>query len=168
MLAKSGKRAKIIAKMNALLDPDIIRALYAASMAGVKIDLIVRGVCALRPGIPGVSENIRVRSIVGRFLEHSRIFYFHNNGAQDIYLASADWMYRNFFRRIETCFPVLGPKLKKRVLKEGLLPYLKDNLQAWEMQPDGGYRQKKRGRAQPFGAQAYLLSEFGQELAREQ
>lgn len=168
MLAKSGKRAKIIAKMNALLDPDIIRALYAASMAGVKIDLIVRGVCALRPGIPGVSENIRVRSIVGRFLEHSRIFYFHNNGAQDIYLASADWMYRNFFRRIETCFPVLGPKLKKRVLKEGLLPYLKDNMQAWEMQEDGSYRQKKPGRAQPFSAQEYLLSEFGQELAREQ
>ena len=167
-LAQSGKKGKIIAKMNALLDPDIVRALYGASMAGVEIDLIVRGVCALRPGIPGVSENIRVRSIVGRFLEHSRIFYFHNNGAQDIYLASADWMYRNFFRRIETCFPVLGPKLKKRVLKEGLLPYLKDNLQAWEMQPDGSYRQKKPRRAQPFSAQEYLLSEFGQELAREQ
>lgn len=167
-IAQSGKKAKIIAKMNALLDTDIICALYTASMAGVEIDLIVRGVCALRPGIPGVSENIRVRSIVGRFLEHSRIFYFHNSGMQDIYLASADWMYRNFFRRIETCFPVLDPKLKKRVLKEGLEPYLKDNTQAWEMQSDGSYRQKKPGRAQPFGAQASLLATFGEELAREQ
>jgi polyphosphate kinase len=166
--AQAGRKAKIIAKMNALLDPDIIRALYAASMAGVEIDLIVRGVCALRPGIPGVSAHIRVRSIVGRFLEHSRIFYFHNNGAQDVYLASADWMYRNFFRRIETCFPVLDPRLKKRVLKEGLQPYLRDNLQAWEMQPDGSYRSRKPGRAQPFSAQEHLLSEFGQELAREQ
>jgi polyphosphate kinase len=136
-------------------------------MAGVKIDLIVRGVCALRPGIPGISENIHVRSIVGRFLEHSRIFYFHDGGEQKIYLASADWMYRNFFRRIETCFPIFDPKLKKRVLKEGLEPYLKDNLQAWEMQPDGVYRQKRRGRAQPFSAQAHLLANFNQELARE-
>ncbi|MCX7627899.1 MAG: polyphosphate kinase 1 [Methylophilaceae bacterium] len=167
-IAKAGKKGRIIAKMNALLDPDIIRALYMASMAGVQIDLIVRGVCALRPGIPGISENIRVRSIVGRFLEHSRIFYFHNEGAQDIYLASADWMYRNFFRRIETCFPVLDPKLKKRVLKEGLQPYLKDNLQAWEMQPDGSYRQKKPGRARPFSAQEFLLAEFAREQAREQ
>ena len=167
-IAQSGKKARIIAKMNALLDPDIIRALYTASMAGVEIDLIVRGVCALRPGIPGVSENIRVRSIVGRFLEHSRVFYFHNNGAQDIYLASADWMYRNFFRRIETCFPVLDAKLRKRVIKEGLQPYLKDNLQAWEMQEDGHYRKKRPGRAKPFSAQEFLLSEFGQELAREQ
>jgi polyphosphate kinase len=166
--ARAGKKARIIAKMNALLDPDIIRALYAASLAGVEIDLIVRGVCALRPGMAGVSENIRVRSIVGRFLEHSRIFYFHNGGAQDVYLASADWMYRNFFRRIETCFPVLNPKLKKRVLKEGLEPYLKDNLQAWEMQPDGSYRHRKPGRAQPFSAQEFLLANFGQELAREE
>jgi polyphosphate kinase len=167
-IARSGKKARIIAKMNALLDPDIIRALYTASTAGVEIDLIVRGVCALRPGIPGVSENIRVRSIVGRFLEHSRIFFFHNGGSQDVYLASADWMYRNFFRRIETCFPVLEPKLKKRVLKEGLEPYLKDNLQAWEMQPDGSYRHKKTGRSQPFCAQESLLATFGLELAREE
>ena len=166
-IAKSGKKAYIIAKMNALLDTEIIQALYAASGAGVKIDLIVRGVCALRPGIPGVSENIRVRSIVGRFLEHSRIYYFHNNGAQDLYLASADWMYRNFFRRIESCFPVLDAKLKRRVYREGLAPYLKDNTQAWEMQPDGSYRQKKPGRAQPFSAQGHLLAEFGQETDRE-
>jgi polyphosphate kinase len=166
--ARAGHKARIIAKMNALLDPDIIKALYEASTAGVQIDLIVRGVCALKPGIPGVSENIRVRSIVGRFLEHSRIYYFYSGGAQDIYLASADWMYRNFFRRIETCFPVLDQKLKKRVLKEGLEPYLKDNLQAWEMQADGSYRHKKPGRAQPFSAQEHLLANFGQELAREE
>ncbi len=166
-VAKTGKKAHIVAKMNALLDPDIIVALYAASNAGVKIDLIVRGVCALRPGIPGVSENIRVRSIVGRFLEHSRIYYFYNSGAQNFYLASADWMYRNFFRRIETCFPILDPKLKRRIYREGLAPYLKDNTQAWEMQADGSYRQKKPGRALAFSAQGYLLGEFGQELDRE-
>lgn len=166
--AKAGKKAHIIAKMNALLEAEIIVALYAASCAGVKIDLIVRGVCALRPGIPGVSENIRVRSIVGRFLEHSRIFYFYNSGAQNLYLASADWMYRNLFRRIEACFPILDNKLKRRVYKEGLLPYLKDNSQAWEMLPDGSYRQKKAGRAGSYSAQGYLLSEFGLELDREQ
>jgi polyphosphate kinase len=166
-IARSGKKARIIAKMNALLDPEIIRVLYAASNAGVKIDLIVRGVCALRPGVPGLSENIRVRSIVGRFLEHSRIFYFYNDGVQNLYLASADWMYRNFFRRIECCFPVLDAKIKRRVYREGLEPYLKDNTQAWEMQPDGSYKQKKPGRAQAYSAQSYLLSEFGQELARE-
>ena len=113
--AREGKKARIIAKMNALLEPEIIAALYDASQAGVKIELIVRGVCALRPGVPGVSENIRVRSVLGRFLEHSRIFYFYNGGAEDVYLSSADWMDRNFFRRIEVCFPVLNKKLKKRL-----------------------------------------------------
>ena len=123
----------IIAKMNALLDADVIRALYDASNAGVQIDLLVRGVCALKPGIKGVSENIRVRSIVGRFLEHTRIFYFHHRGDNHLYLSSADWMYRNFFKRIEVCFPILDPKVKKRLMKEGLEIYLKDNLNAWEM-----------------------------------
>jgi len=167
-MARAGKKTRIIAKMNALLDPEIIRVLYAASQAGVKIDLIVRGVCALRPGVPGLSENIQVRSIVGRFLEHSRIFYFYNDGAQNLYLASADWMYRNFFRRIECCFPVLDARIKRRVYREGLEPYLKDNTQSWEMQPDGSYRQRKPGRAQAYSAQSYLLAEFSQELAREQ
>jgi polyphosphate kinase len=134
--AQSGKPARIIAKMNSLLEPEIINALYEASAAGVTIDLIVRGVCSLRPGVKGLSDNIRVRSVVGRFLEHHRIFYFHADGRQAIYLSSADWMERNFFRRIEICFPVLEPKLKRRVLKEGLKPYLADNCQAWEM--DGG------------------------------
>jgi polyphosphate kinase len=167
-IAKSGKKAKIIAKMNALLDPEIIKALYEASAAGVEIDLIVRGACALRPGVPGISENIRVRSIIGRFLEHSRIFYFFNNRAEDVYLASADWMYRNFFRRIEACFPVLDARLKKRVIKEGLQPYLKDNVNAWEMLPEGCYRLRPSRRSTPFSAQAYLMGEYGQGIPPSQ
>lgn len=155
--AKAGKPAAIIAKMNALLEPQAIAALYAASKAGVKIDLIVRGVCALRPGVPGLSENIRVRSVVGRFLEHSRIFYFKNIDDEQVYLSSADWMDRNFFRRIETCFPVLDAKLKKRVIQEGLRPYLRDNQQAWEMQSDGSYRRIATRRVKACSAQAALL-----------
>ena len=156
-LAAAGKRAVIIAKMNALLEPQVIAALYGASQAGVKIDLIVRGVCALRPGIAGLSENIRVRSVVGRLLEHTRIFYFRNNGDEQVFLSSADWMDRNFFRRIETGFPVLSPKLKKRVIAEGLKPYLRDNVQAWEMQSDGSYRRRKTRRAKLYSAQTELL-----------
>lgn len=144
-IAKSGKRAHIIAKMNSLLEQQVIEALYRASKAGVKIDLIIRGVCALRPGVAGLSENIRVRSIVGRFLEHSRIFYFRNGGGghEQVMLSSADWMERNFFRRIELCFPVNDTRLKKRVIGEGLMPYLQDNTQAWEMDGDGGYTRKQ-------------------------
>lgn len=156
--AAAGKPAAIVAKMNALLEPQVIAALYAASQAGVKIDLIVRGVCALRPGIAGLSEHIHVRSIVGRFLEHTRIFYFKNGGDEQVYLSSADWMDRNFFRRIETGFPVLNPKLKKRVINEGLKPYLRDNVQAWEMQADGSYRRRKPHRAKPYSAQDVLLA----------
>ncbi|MDO8958421.1 MAG: polyphosphate kinase 1 [Rhodocyclaceae bacterium] len=140
--AKAGRKAHIIAKMNSLLEPEIIEALYAASQAGVQIDLIVRGVCCLRPGVPGLSENIHVRSVIGRFLEHHRIYYFHADGAEKLYLASADWMERNFFRRIEVCFPVLDPKLKRRVIKEGLRNYLADNCQAWDMDSEGQYRIK--------------------------
>ena len=157
-LAKSGRPAMIIAKMNSLLDAQIISALYQASAAGVKIDLIVRGVCALRPGIPKVSENIQVRSVIGRFLEHSRIFYFENDGKQDVYLSSADWMDRNFFRRIEVCFPVLNARLKKRIINEGLKIYLKDNCQAWEMNKDGQYSRKKRHKGLPHHAQSTLLT----------
>jgi len=158
-LAGEDKPARIIAKMNALLEPQIIEELYAASAAGVKIDLIVRGVCALRPGIEGLSENIRVRSIVGRFLEHSRIFYFENGGAEDVYLASADWMARNFFRRIELCFPVLDAGLKRRVIREGLLPYLDDNTQAWVMHAEGHYeRLRPRKGAKGRSAQEELLA----------
>ena len=165
--AKAGKKARIIAKMNALLDPDIIQALYEASAAGVKIDLIVRGVCALRPGVPGLSENIAVRSIIGRFLEHTRIFYFYGNKAENLYLSSADWMYRNFFRRIEVCFPVLDAKLKRRILKEGLDPYLKDNANAWEMLPDGSYRRRPSRSSNAFRAQEALLAEFTQDPTRK-
>jgi len=164
-LAKEGKRAHIIAKMNSLLEPETITALYTASQAGVKIDLIIRGVCALRPGVAGLSENITVLSIIGRFLEHTRIFYFRNDLAHNVYLSSADWMDRNFFRRIEVCFPVLDEKLRKRVLDEGLKSYLKDNVQAWEMDCNGFYHRKAPGRAAETCAQTELLQALGQPLA---
>jgi polyphosphate kinase len=140
--AKAGGRARIVAKMNALLEPRVIAALYTASKAGVKIDLIVRGACALIPGLAGVSENIRVVSAVGRFLEHSRIFMFDNGGATELYLSSADWMDRNFFRRVEVCFPVLEPKLAKRVYSEGLAPYLRRDAGVWELGADGVYTRR--------------------------
>ena len=159
-IAQTGKPAHIIAKMNSLLEPETIMALYEASQAGVKIDLIVRGVCALRPGVPELSENIRVHSIIGRFLEHTRIFYFRNNLAHNVFLSSADWMDRNFFRRIEVCFPVLDTKLKKRVIEEGLKIYLLDNCQAWDMDSDGHYRRKTPRRAEARSAQAMLLQEL--------
>ena len=162
--AQNGKKGRIIAKMNALLEPEVISALYEASRAGVEIELIVRGVCALKPGIPGVSENIRVRSIAGRFLEHTRVFYFHNDGVEDVYLSSADWMDRNFFRRVEICFPVLDPKLKKRVINEGLKPYLEDNCQAWDMDAEGHYSLRTPRRGKPLAAQEMLL----ETLARAQ
>ena len=167
-IAQSGKPAHIIAKMNALLEPETIMALYEASQAGVKIDLIVRGVCALRPGVKGLSENIRVYSVIGRFLEHTRIFYFRNNLAHDVYLASADWMDRNFFRRIEVCFPVLDKKLKKRVLEEGLKIYMMDNCQAWEMDSDGHYKRKAPRRAVPKSAQTMLLQELAGKVVVEE
>ena len=136
---KNGSKGRLIAKMNSLEEPGVIRALYRASQAGVEIDLIVRGVCCLRPGIPGISENIRVRSIVGRFLEHTRIFYFENAGEGEIFLSSADWMSRNLFNRVELAFPVLDRKLAQTILRDGLEIYLKDNTQAWEMKSDGSY-----------------------------
>jgi polyphosphate kinase len=160
-LATAGKPARIIAKMNALLEPQIIDALYAASAAGVKIDLVVRGVCALKPGVEGLSENIRVRSVIGRFLEHSRIFYFHDGGAENVYLASADWMDRNFFRRVELCFPLLDPALKRRVIREGLQPYLDDNCQAWVMNGGGAYERLKPRRGRRRSAQEELLFTLG-------
>ena len=155
--ARAGKRARIIAKMNSLLEPGIINALYDASQAGVKIDLIVRGVCALRPGIKGVSDRIRVRSLVGRFLEHHRVFYFYAGGAEKVLLSSADWMERNFFRRIEVAFPILDKKLKRRVIAEGLLIYLADNQQSWEMDSDGSYRPRRSTRTKPRCAQEELI-----------
>lgn len=155
-IARGGKPGRVVAKMNALIDEATINALYAASQAGVKIDLIVRGACCLRPGVKGLSENISVRSIVGRFLEHHRIYYFRNGGADDVYLSSADWMGRNLFRRIEIAWPVFSKKLKQRVIDEGLQPYLIDTADAWTLGADGAY-QKARPRGVGYSAQAALL-----------
>jgi polyphosphate kinase len=130
--------------MNALVDASIVTALYAASQAGVEIDLIIRGACTLRPGVAGLSENIRVRSIVGRFLEHSRIYCFGNAGAPRIFLSSADWMGRNLFRRVEVAFPVLDPALAYRVVAEGIEPYLRDTADAWILQATGEYTPPSR------------------------
>jgi len=158
-LAKTGKRGHIIAKMNSLLEPGVITELYHASQAGVKIELIVRGVCALRPGVKGLSENITVRSIVGRFLEHTRIFYFRSGGKEQVYLSSADWMDRNFFRRVEIGFPILDAQLKKRVIEEGLKIYLRDNQLSWQMDTQGQYTRRK-SRAAPFSSQEALLTQL--------
>src|SRR5471032_1374928 len=161
-IARSGRRGRIIVKINALVDESVIRALYAASSDGVKIDLIVRGACTLKPGVPGLSENIKVRSVIGRFLEHSRIYYFRNDLAHDVLLASADWMSRNLFRRIEVAFPILDRSLKRRVIAEGLNPYLKDNTNSWELDADGHYqRRKPRAKQAPFSAQPYLMQLLG-------
>ena len=158
--AAGGKPARIIAKMNALVEPSIIEALYRASQAGVRIDLIVRGICCLRPGIRGVSDNIHVRSIVGRFLEHSRIYYFHSGGEEKLFLSSADWMDRNFFRRVETCFPIEDKRMKKKILKEGFSYYLSDNTQSWTLQPDGSYKRNTPGNSKARNAQLQLLEHY--------
>jgi len=157
--AREGKPARIMAKMNALVEEGVIRALYAASAAGVSIDLIVRGACALRPGVPGISDNIRVRSILGRFLEHHRVWYFENDGNPDVWLASADWMGRNLFRRVEVAFPVLDPALRKRVVDEGLKAYLADNRDAWELGAHARWSKvKPRRGARRRSAQSELLA----------
>jgi len=154
--ARQGRRARILAKMNSLIEPQVIQALYRASQAGVKVDLIVRGICSLRPGVPGVSDNIRVRSIVGRFLEHTRVFFFDNGGDSVLYLSSADWMGRNFFSRVETCFPVEDGELRKRILRECEL-YLGDNCQSWQLQADGSYRPSSAAANRRKSAQETLL-----------
>ena len=138
----------------------VIALLYDASRAGVRIDLIVRGICALRPGVPGVSDNIRVRSIVGRFLEHSRVYWFLNDGTAETWCSSADWLERNLLRRIETCFPILDPELAQRVFDEDLENYLADNTQAWELRSDGSYVRLEHGEAMPHSAQQALLSKL--------
>jgi polyphosphate kinase len=161
-LARQGRPARIIAKMNALVEPQIIQALYQAAMAGVKIDLIVRGVCALRPGVRGLSENITVRSVVGRFLEHSRVYYFHNDGDPELYCASADWMERNFFRRIEVCFPIQRKQHRDEIIAD-LHDYLADNTQAWELREDGAYERLSPGNAPPVCAPATLLRRYSED-----
>jgi polyphosphate kinase len=157
--ARAGRPARVIVKMNALVEQQSIEALYRASRAGVKVDLIVRGVCALRPGVPGVSENISVRSVVGRFLEHSRAFYFENGGEPELYCGSADWMERNFFRRVEVAFPIQRDSHRQRIL-EDLTRYLDDNSQAWILLADGRYERLSPGRERPRSAQAELLATY--------
>jgi polyphosphate kinase len=159
--ARAGKRGHIIAKMNSINEPTVIMALYDASQAGVKIELIVRGACCLRPGVPGLSDNITVRSLVGRFLEHSRVYWFYNEGEIETYCSSADWMERNLLRRIETCFPILDKTLAQRVYDEELGNYLNDNSQAWELKADGKYQRVMPSTdAMPFSAQAWLLAKI--------
>jgi polyphosphate kinase len=154
--------SRIIGKLNAIVDGEIIRALYAASQAGVQIDLLVRGICCLRPGIPGVSENIRVVSIVGRFLEHSRIFYFSNGGEEELYLSSADLMPRNLNRRVEVMFPVEDQENRAK-LKEILDVYLRDNVKARYLRPDGSWvRAVSTNGTEPFNAQEYFLANIRQ------
>jgi len=156
--AAHGRPARIIAKMNALLDKNIIQGLYRASQAGVEIDLIIRGMCALRPGIPGVSERIRVRSIVSRMLEHSRIFYFANGGQEEVYLSSADWMPRNLYERVEMMFPLRDAMARQRVLHEMLEVYLADTLKSRLLQSDGSYTRPPRPRgSRGFDAQEFLI-----------
>ena len=157
--AKLGKPARIVAKVNSLLEPAVINELYKASQAGVQIDLIVRGVCALKPKVKGLSENIRVRSIVGQFLEHHRIFYFYAHGKEEVYLSSADWMDRNLFRRIEVAFPILDSELKQKVINEGLNELLKD-VSSWNMNADGLYKQSTSSSNVKLSAQQNLLLKY--------
>ena len=159
--AKQGKKARIIIKVNALTEQQLIDKLYEASQAGVQVDLIIRSICCLRPQLKDLSENIHVRSIVGRFLEHTRVYYFENDGQARIYGSSADWMDRNLFSRVEACFPIEDPSLKKRIYEQGLINYLKDNQQAWILQPDGQWIrcQPQEGEA-PYIAQQVLIEHF--------
>ena len=158
--AQAGKKASIIIKVNAVVEEHAIQTLYRASQAGVKIQLIVRGICCLRPGIPGVSENIEVRSIIGRFLEHARIYAFENDGNWDAYASSADLMNRNMFQRVEVCFPIENKQLHKRILHD-LDIYLSDNSQSWLLQPDGRYKRAERDENEkPVQAQTVLLREL--------
>jgi polyphosphate kinase len=169
--ARQGRKGRIIAKMNALLDKPVIQALYRASQAGVQIDLIVRGICALRPGVRGVSDNIRVRSIVGRFLEHSRIFYFANDGEEEIYIGSADWMPRNLYERVEVLVPLRDEMLRERVRHEILDAYLADNRKARILLKDATYipawqtLHGSRNRRPPAGDAAFSAQEFLMSVA---
>ncbi|MCO8102626.1 polyphosphate kinase 1 [Acinetobacter indicus] len=156
--AQAGKAAQIMIKVNALTEPQLIAALYRASQAGVQVDLIIRSICCLIPQVPGMSDNIRVRSIVGRFLEHTRVYYFEHGGEKKLFCASADWMGRNLFSRVETCFPILDSKIKKCIVEDGLRSYLNDNQNAWELQSDGHWQKVQPEPEQPLhSAQAYLL-----------
>ncbi|WP_251977060.1 polyphosphate kinase 1 [Salinicola avicenniae] len=155
-LAERGKKARLVIKCNAITEPKLIRALYRASQAGVRCDLIIRGMCCLRPGVPGISENIQVRSIIGRFLEHTRVYYFLNDGAHEVWCSSADAMERNMFHRVETCFPLLEKKVAQQVRKD-LDTYLLDNCQSWVLDSEGQYHLQQSGDAEPISAQETLL-----------
>jgi polyphosphate kinase len=158
--AQAGKAARIVIKVNALTEPQLIAALYRASAAGVQVDLIIRSICCLIPQVPGMSENIHVRSIVGRFLEHTRVYYFEHGGEKKLYCASADWMGRNLFSRVETCFPILDSSVKKRIFKDGLINYLQDNQNAWELQADGHWQKAACGAPeQAHSAQRLLIEQ---------
>ncbi|WP_018938509.1 MULTISPECIES: polyphosphate kinase 1 [unclassified Thioalkalivibrio] len=158
---QAGKPARIVARMNSLNESKIIQALYKASQAGVPIQLVVRGICSLRPGVPGISETIEVRSVLGRFLEHSRVFYFENGGDPEVFLSSADWMPRNFFRRVEVAFPVRDPELRDRVAEESLFNYLQDSSTAWALQPDGSYQRIRPTAGEiPYSAQESLSAQL--------
>jgi polyphosphate kinase len=159
--ARLGKPASIVAKMNALVDPVVIRALYRASRAGVPIQLAVRGICCLRPGVPGVSDEIRVSSVVGRFLEHSRVFSFGVGEEEEIYISSADWMPRNFYRRVELMTPILDEKAREKIRQEILEPIVADNTRARDLQSDGGYvRRQPATNETPFDTQQTLLDKL--------
>ena len=155
--ARAGKDARIIAKINALNEPQLIDALYDASKAGVKIDLILRGICSLRPGVPGLSENIHVRSIVGRFLEHSRVYCFLNSGDEEYYCSSADWMHRNLFRRNESCFEIRQKAMKEQI-RHDLELFLADNSEAWVLHGDGSYERLSPGKKPRISAQDSFLN----------
>ena len=165
--AKAGKPARIIVKMNALVEPSVIDALYRASTAGVSIDLVIRGICCLKPGLPGVSERIRVISIVDKFLEHSRIFYFENAGAPEVWLASADWMPRNFWRRIETVFPIQDDTIKQRIINDILRLVLADNVKARELKADGTYRRRTPSEGEAPVRSQVALQLLAREASRE-
>jgi polyphosphate kinase len=150
---KAGAAGRIVAKMNALADPDVIRALYRAAQAGVQIDLLVRSICCLRPGLPGVSDRVRVTSVVDRFLEHARIWFFQAGGQKRVYLASGDWMQRNFARRVDIAVPVEDPALKERIIGEILATMQGDNQKAWALQSDGSYQRVQPGEAGPIRSQ---------------
>ncbi len=165
--ARKGRAARIIVKMNALVEPSVIDALYRASQAGVAIDLVVRGICCLRPGLPGVSETIRVTSIVDKYLEHSRIFYFENGGNPEVFLASADWMPRNFWRRIETLFPIEDASLQARIVGDIIQPILSDTVKVRELSSDGTYRRRTPGEGETPLRSQVALQHLAREAARE-
>jgi polyphosphate kinase len=165
LAASKGQSARIVAKMNSLTDEVLIQSLIRAGQNGVVIDLIVRGACMLPAQVPGLTDNIRVRSVIGRFLEHSRVFYFRHGNVEDLYLSSADWMTRNMVRRVEFAWPVTDPKQRQRIVDECLVAYLHDSVDAWEMGPDGSYSLVKPTGLKPgHGAQNALMGRYGQEM----